>query len=992
MRKFITLILVFIAIQISAQCNKTDIQHAYLTVSMNESMTISDAIYSLSDTTKVNFAVGNLMYRPSTDTWKLADHQYDFVGGIRKEATDAYLEYGKHYGTVWDTINGEYKACQNTGGLSTSLNVIDPDYDGWIDLFPSRSTKTIHFKDTIHNLEYRTPTKEEFQYLVGGFEIAGDTIGRKDYRKLRARGRILVNDSMFVNGLILLPDMPDSCSSVEECILKIMPDGVSFKSDYDSCWYYWENEFTAAQWNVLEKQGAVFLPATGGYDKGGKKGIKYNRSGFYWTWNTDISLEFGGYPYKENGQWQNSTPIFKPSNGENRRAIRVVSCEQKTTTTSLSTPKTCRDYKWGTGLIETVGGVIEIDSVDECTYSLTAVPKNGYKFAYFKDLGSIYFEDSVTLNIDTTIQNYVYEATFVRDNSFIYKWLDDSIIIRTDTTDLLSECNNSGWSYTLVDGEKRMTDEDERITKLDWGIWKSDVSELINRNEYAGLPLHMIIHNHCNKPSAVIDTIIPVVVHDTMYAHTMKFPSTPHTDLQVLEDAVLYVDSTVTISGILDVHEGGKVVIDKDRTLTAQGIILRGDGTTKKWAQLLIKGEIINISEPLIYYDYTLNSSEYYPLSLPDTVTHSSIVSSITGTSTYYTSFWYNTELRNTHHTGWEAVDSDYMLGNGYIIYSPVNRWKNNVNFKQKTNIIRYPIRVWLSNETQNKSIHVVGETHTDILPSDRNWNLIGNPYISDYKVGYEDGVVSAIWHNDKTLQYITYSNDGYLTYEQDLLEGFVIKPFNSYFIQVENSEDITFERENLVYYYLPKKESSRSELRTGITLTQENRTEHIGLLYGDYTDEYEINADLAKMFGSTPVMYAYSLANREALAFQAVSIDSLYSIPVGYRNASTSAMKFAFDSERYTNTRLSAIWLYDSKLNEHINLLKENYEFNPYSSNEDTRFYVTVEFDISVDLDYTSESSEGLVFDVLGRRMSNTPNKGMYVLFKNEKYIKVVR
>lgn len=994
MKKCLMILMLLIsACVLGQECAQTDIQQAYITVSLNDNMTVHDAVYSLSDTTKVNFAVGNLMYRPKTNTWKLADHQYDFVGGYKKDKFDGEdLVFGQHYGTVYDTIDGEYGPCQNTGG--SRKNIENPNYDGWIDLFTQADAKSVNFIDTIHNFKYRTPKHIEFQYLVGGFKIDNITIGRKDYEKLRARGRIVLEDGKFVNGLILLPDMPDSCSSVEECILKIMPQGTHFKSDYDGCWYYTDNVFTVDQWDVLEKQGAVFLPAGGGIVwKSGTTydfGMRYNRSGFYWTWNTSKSLEFGGYYY----QGKNNTPSFVDKcNENNRRAIRVVREEIQTSAQVTTQPKSCRDYKWGTGLIENIGGKIIIDSIDECTYGLKAIPKNGYKFAYFKDLGAISFDDSVTLEIDTTIQNYVYEATFVKDNAFIYKWLDDSIIIRTDTTDLLSGVNEAGWSYTLINDSVRMTEEDERITKLDWGIWKSDVTEVIDtsaHNMYAGKILHMIIHNSCDIPSAVIDTIIPVVVHDTMYAHTMEFPNVPHCDLQVLEDAVLYVDSNIVISGILDIHEGGKVVVNENKSLTAQGIILRGDGITQKWAQLLIKGEIHNLSEPLIYYDYTLNDTTYFPLSLPDSVEQNNVKSSITGENTSYTSYWYNTLVRNTHNTGWQTMDNRYIMGNGYIMWSDPNMWKD--TYAQKTNIIRYPIRVDLSNEKDNKIVHVVGETREGIRPSDKNWNLIGNPYLCNYIVGVNDGIYSTIWHNDKTVQYITYSNDGYRTYEQEELDGFVIKPFNCYFIQVENSSDVSFERQNLQYTYAPKRIHGISEVRTGVTLTQNNRTEHIGLLYGDYTDEYEINADLAKMFGFAPVMCAYSLSKSEPLAFQAVSIDSIYPIPVGYRNAKIEPTVFAFDSERYSPDRLIGLWLYDSKLNTHINLLRNAYQFTPSAAKEEGRFYITIEFDIPTNLNSTQVINDECIFDILGRRTSTVQSNGVYIIYQNGKYTKVIR
>ena len=110
-----------------------------------------------------------------------------------------------------------------------------------------------------------------------------------------------------------------------------MPDGASFKSDYDGCWYYKDNIFTADQWNVLEKQGAVFLPAGGGVSWNGSSydfGQKYNRSGFYWT-DTKIqngngedrgtTMEFGGY-----SNTSNDLPIFVQREIVNeRRGIRL---------------------------------------------------------------------------------------------------------------------------------------------------------------------------------------------------------------------------------------------------------------------------------------------------------------------------------------------------------------------------------------------------------------------------------------------------------------------------------------------------------------------------------------------------------------------------------------------------------------------------------------------------------------------------------------------
>ena len=66
--------------------------------------------FSVNDNRRIYFSKGNLQYQASTNTWRFADHQYDFVGN-----TD--------FGNVYE--NGE--KCSNT--------LISSDYSGWIDLF-----------------------------------------------------------------------------------------------------------------------------------------------------------------------------------------------------------------------------------------------------------------------------------------------------------------------------------------------------------------------------------------------------------------------------------------------------------------------------------------------------------------------------------------------------------------------------------------------------------------------------------------------------------------------------------------------------------------------------------------------------------------------------------------------------------------------------------------------------------------------------------------
>ena len=61
-----------------------------------------------SDGDQVYFAAGNLQYQRSTNTWRIAEHQWDYIGG----------------GSFGGNVSG-----------SNNASISNPDYNGWIDLF-----------------------------------------------------------------------------------------------------------------------------------------------------------------------------------------------------------------------------------------------------------------------------------------------------------------------------------------------------------------------------------------------------------------------------------------------------------------------------------------------------------------------------------------------------------------------------------------------------------------------------------------------------------------------------------------------------------------------------------------------------------------------------------------------------------------------------------------------------------------------------------------
>ena len=241
------------------------------------------AEFSVSDSTKVHFSQGNLQYQASTNTWRFAENQWDFVG----DSID---------GTVYEK------------GIKSDNAKISSSYDGWIDLFGFGTsgykgrmpymTSTIYADYIIAKSEFpyrrnynpnlgidfveldngngqkydwgwgfclsdggmeqyveeccwRTLTRSEWNYLISERKKAEKKIGNA-----RVNG---------VYGLVLLPDKWKT------------PQGLVFKHSN-------QNEYSESEWEQMEANGAVFLPAAGSRDGNFlPPGDAFERWGAYWS-------------------------------------------------------------------------------------------------------------------------------------------------------------------------------------------------------------------------------------------------------------------------------------------------------------------------------------------------------------------------------------------------------------------------------------------------------------------------------------------------------------------------------------------------------------------------------------------------------------------------------------------------------------------------------------------------------------------------------------
>jgi hypothetical protein len=233
--------------------------------------------------TKVTFAPGNLQYHAVKDEWRFAAHQSDTIG-------------------------------------ITNEN-IEPDYDGWIDLFgwgtgdnpTNRSTNYYTYesyvdwgKNTIGvdaPYTWRALSYSEWDYIFRG---------RANAAQLFAQGTV---NGVF--GTIILPDE------------WILPRGVTFvdasTASFSSNYYNKvpvSNTYTLEEWAIMEKAGAVFLPAAG--YRNGWNVYSTTTYGRYWSCTRENSYSGSGRLVNFYSGYLYVTSVADLSTGCSVRLVKTV--------------------------------------------------------------------------------------------------------------------------------------------------------------------------------------------------------------------------------------------------------------------------------------------------------------------------------------------------------------------------------------------------------------------------------------------------------------------------------------------------------------------------------------------------------------------------------------------------------------------------------------------------------------------------------------------
>ena len=245
--------------------------------SVNTLVFATNAVFSVSDTTKVLFSPGKLQWSAKNGgntatthtiagggtapgTWRFAPHQYDTIGRVNYNASSTYGGWidllgwatsgwdntsvypdAEHF-HPWDTVSEIYGyGPYGRDNLSPiDITGANAKYDwGVYNAIFNPKTNSTDAPGT-----WRTPTMSEWRYLLG------EAMSALDSRRRTGSGMVYVQAVVVgINGAILLPDnwSPATYTFIRPA------DG----NDYS------DNVVSAGDWSMLENAGCVFLPSNG---------------------------------------------------------------------------------------------------------------------------------------------------------------------------------------------------------------------------------------------------------------------------------------------------------------------------------------------------------------------------------------------------------------------------------------------------------------------------------------------------------------------------------------------------------------------------------------------------------------------------------------------------------------------------------------------------------------------------------------------------------
>lgn len=494
-------------------------------------------------------------------------------------------------------------------------------------------------------------------------------------------------------------------------------------------------------------------------------------------------------------------------------------------------------------------------------------------------------------------------------------------------------------------------------------------------------------------------------------------------DITVESGATLYVST----------NSGSKITL-KTNSLTLVGGWTEINGQDKyDMPRVYIdpKSKITRTNKT-INFKIAVDNRNFYPIAVPFKVAMKDVVyddvtlDAIATYGTQYSVKTYNGYNRaNGTSPTWRQLSKYYPQdtlrpGHGYILSAvPALGWG------QDTAVIRFPMKdvadEWLAaGELGRYSTYIKDTVHVTAYRKDGDtdgsktakantgWNLLGVPYMSCYQTGADmydgDNVASPAtliqgkinfdngqW-KDTTVRYVTIPTHDFTEYIQVNIEdeATVLKPGWCFFIQASETGNLRFLSDSIVEsstlpYRVKNEQVPMPTYKTGIILTDGTAKDKASFLISDQYSaaEYEINADLEKMFGENGYTLAtYSLSGSTRLAYNAMSnADAANIIPIGYRAPADGEYTFSINPRYAENGAFESVNLIDYETGIVTDLMSYSYTFSTERTQNDARFAlnVTKRQDTTTDIENGATDANGVRKVLI--------NKELYIILDGKMY-----
>lgn len=440
--------------------------------------------------------------------------------------------------------------------------------------------------------------------------------------------------------------------------------------------------------------------------------------------------------------------------------------------------------------------------------------------------------------------------------------------------------------------------------------------------------------------------------------------------------------TTGTASGDFNdvyIYPGGKAKITNN--FAARNIYMRGgysfldEKESFRYPDLCVEGAV-TIDLPAankLYYDFYIDNRKYYMFSMPYDVALSTVTDE-TGSEDF--PVWvkhYDGNLRASGHgvSGWtwygdEEGQGSFFAGIGYEITA-----------KPKTSgrpiaIIRFPVITGdITTDAENSpgvTVTYHGKSAYEAGTQTANnvgWNFIGNPYLTEYKAVTDTSMIvkrdfvqhieAGQWDGtyewkETSARFITVPYDTYNDYHHELVKGYTIPAFSTFFFQFAEGATGTFHmggdrpQATLAPARFGAVPKAKPEISLDIMLhgTGEAEEGKAGLIiHESYDGGLKDFEDVEQWFVGNNVQKTYTFASGTALAYNLLNEEAIGElIPMGYIATVGGEHVYALNEENDVSA-LEHLWLIDYSTGVTTDLLVRDYSFITAAGRFDSRFAI---------------------------------------------------